>query len=114
MNTSIKMVPKIRKRLNDRIYDVSAPVYADTIGDGLAAIDNVLRGHSLERKPVLTVDTDFISNKTSLDHILSNENGGRVTFDLRFDEAFDVTNSMLVFSWFKMNSGRYEIVAYVS
>ncbi len=98
MATAIKMVPKVRKRLNDRIHDVSSNVYFDTIGEGLSAIDNVLCGHEFERKDVFTVD---------------NESGGRFTFDLLFDEL-DVTNSFLIFCWFRMRSGRYEIVAYVS
>jgi len=44
--------------------------------------------------------------------ILCGDNG-RCTFDLSLNGIL-VDNAMLVFHWHKMNSGMYEIVAYVS
>ena len=99
MTTAIRMVPRVRKMLNDRIYKVSGNIYFDSIGEALEAIDNVLCGNDFDRVGFLTVLDD---------------SEGRITFDLVFDEAFDVDNSMLVFVWYRMPSGRYEITAYIS
>ena len=107
-----KVTQKIRRPINKEIQTLLAPIYFDEIplGDLFTILDN----HGL-----VAVQED----NTRWSGILCGENI-QTTFDLADKDVVRVengltfydepANSVLVLSWYKMSSGRYEIVSYLS
>jgi len=78
-----------------------------TVGQGLSAIGEVLAKHGLEWDSTLSA------------HLFMGDSGER-TLDIAFSNETDpfspvsITNSMVRVAWYKHQSGRYEITAYLS
>jgi hypothetical protein len=107
-----KITQKIRRPINKEIQDLLSPIYFNEIP--LGDLFDILEAHGL-----VAVQED----NTRWSGILCGESV-HTTFDLAdmsesrsengltfYDEP---ANGVLVLSWYKMASGRYEIVAYLS
>jgi hypothetical protein len=88
-----KVDAKIRKSINDQLYDFSKQYWKSI---PLSDIRGILNSNGLDFEDSIITGRD-----------------GRDTFDLTMG-GHPVSNSMLVLSWHKMESGNWEINAYLS
>ena len=107
MKNPKKLPPNIRKKINAELHPIGAKYHNQIpFGD----ISDILKKYGLV---VLQED------RTKWSGFLTGRDGND-TFDLGYAESSDddgqytvIDNSRLVMSWYKMSSGRYEIVVYV-
>jgi hypothetical protein len=97
----MRLLANVRRSINNRIHTATAKTYFDHIP--LFTIDNILKSQGYW---LIQEDGEPWSG------FLCGENVN-VTFDIG-GVLGKVRNAVLVLSWYKMESGRYEIVAYVS
>ena len=90
---SPKLDAKVRKEINDQLYDFSKQYWKSI---PLSDIRGILNSNGLDFEDSIITGRD-----------------GRDTFDLTMGGHL-VSNSMLVLSWHKMESGSWEINAYLS
>ena len=89
----------IKKKLRNRIADLSSgPVYYDEVSDWHVLVKYVLRDFGLSFRRDQTPD------------IHGNEGRGL----LAIEDEFGVTVSHLCFTWYRMQSGRWEIINYLT
>ncbi len=97
----MRLLANVRRSMNDRIYDLTAKKYHDSIP--LGTIDDILKEHGFQL---------IQEDGRPWDGFLCGREAN-VTFDIGVING-KVENAMLVLSWYRMPSGRYEIVSYVS
>lgn len=102
-----KLPPNVRKKINAELHPIGTK-YHDKIPFG-----DIL--DTLKKYGLLVLQED----RTRWSGVLTGRDGND-TFDLGYIESGDddgqytvIDNSRLVMSWYKMSSGRYEIVVYV-
>ena len=112
--------PKDRRAINKRLHDLTKGYHAEI---PLSAIFDVLKRHNI---------VPLQEDKTPWSGLLCGDNG-ETCFDLgekEFEDFgikpawdvqgesevifYDITNSVLRLSWYKMQSGRYEVLAYLT
>jgi len=97
----MRLLASVRRSINDRIYAITAKKYHDSIP--LKGIDDILRS---EGYWLIQEDGQPWSG-------LLCGREANVTFDINGIDG-KIQNSMLILTWYKMPSGRYEIVSYLS
>jgi len=97
----MRLLANVRKSINNQIHTATSKTYFDHIP--LFTLDNILK-----EKGYWLIQEDG----EPWSGILCGENVN-TTFDIG-GVGGKVRNSVLVLSWYKMPSGRYEIVSYVS
>ena len=104
-----KLPAGIRHKISDEITKLTTNKYFDKIP--LKDISDILEKYGI---------TLLQEDQTEWDGFLTGNNA-RETFEIGYIETKDkdsrytpIDNAALVMSWYKMTSGRYEIVAYMS
>ena len=108
----MKLEKRVRERINNEFDAVglTGKQYYQDINAGLNAIGVLLGKHNIVVKDITTADMFM-------------EDQGRRNFDMEmydpnredpFTPGDEITNSRLVMSWHTMQSGRYEIIVYLS
>lgn len=101
-----KIKPLVRKKLNRALYLFTIARYYD--GVSISAMNEIL-----EKESYTLIQEDG----TPWEGFLCGEMGSariEIAFIDEFERLDPVTNSLLALQWFKMESGRYEINAYLS
>lgn len=95
----------VKHKLNAQVYDLLKPTYFDTIQ--LGAIMNIL-----EESGYTILQEDM----TPWDGIICGREGHEYfTIGVKDrDKWVEIGNAMLSLSWYKMESGRYEVVGYIT
>jgi hypothetical protein len=89
-----------RKRANETFYTIGRTYY-ERIPVGL--LFGVCKAHGV--RPVQEDETEFSGFFCGAD--------GRADIDLRDEDGSDAGSALLIY-WHKMESGRYEVTAYIS
>jgi len=97
----MKITPKVRKSINKVLQNDFSKNYFNSIP--LGEMFKVLEIHGL-----LAVQEDG----SKWDGFLCGQNG-RIEIELAL-EGEVIENSVFILSWYKMESGRYEITSYIS
>jgi len=105
LSESINLPPAVRRAINNDLYQISthnAATYYDAI-----PMDQV--GSALAKHGVGMLDED----NTPLKFVMLTGRDGKADFRLSLNGKI-INNSILVISWHKMESGRYEFNVYAS
>lgn len=98
----------VRIPRNDPVRNAVAalPTYWDSPGEAITEIARILDEHGYAIEEVISFNDNLPKYKTTYNL--------RTKAEKPFEVGKEVENAMLVFSWYKMPSMRYEITTYIS
>lgn len=103
-NVTIKGNHPVRKAIG------KLPDYFETKGDAICAVDAVLADHDMK---MASFDCPGDEGSTNVD-IFPNGPGRLVCDSCQSRESLDGFNNCIRFSWHKMQSGRWEVITYIT